>query len=335
MADLSNPRVAVYIDFDNIVVSRYNQLYGRSAWTNDSARNFAMAGGTTGAGGRGAAAAAEGIPLKLEQARVDIGAILDYASSFGSIVLNRAYADWSAPANASYSRQLIDRAVDLTQLFNTAGTKNGGDIRLAVDVVDDLFRLDDITHVVIVAGDSDYIALAQRCKRLGRFVVGIGVAGATSRALVAACDEFTDYDEVPGVVKPSVEPVGENTTRARGSRGGSGRASSAAAQLAADPDESDAPASNHPTFSHPQDSPTDQAEATDLLRRALQLIDAKNDEEWQTNGEVKSQMIRLNPAFKEKSLGFKSFTDFLNSRDADVIDIKPKSKANDRRLKLR
>jgi hypothetical protein len=329
MADLSTARVAVYIDFDNIVVSRYNQLFGRAAWTNDSARNFSMAGGTTGAGGRGAAVAAEGIPLKLEQARVDIGAILDYASSFGSIVVNRAYADWSAPANASYSRQLIDRAVDLTQLFNTAGTKNGGDIRLAVDVVDDLFRLADITHVVIIAGDSDYIALAQRAKRLGRFVVGIGVAGATSRALVAACDVFTDYDEVPGVVKPDVAPVGENTSRSRGGR------VVAKPRIETTPEPIELAPGNHPTFSHPQDSPTDQAEATDLLRRALQLIDAKNDEEWQTNGEVKSQMIRLNPAFKEKSLGFKSFTDFLNSRDGDVIDIKPKSKANDRRLKLR
>ena len=333
MADLSNPRVAVYIDFDNIVVSRYNQLFGRAAWTNDSARNFAMAGGTTGAGGRGAVAAAEGIPLKLEQARVDIGAILDYASSFGSIVVNRAYADWSAPANASYSRQLIDRAVDLTQLFNTAGSKNGGDIRLAVDVVDDLFRLADITHVVIIAGDSDYIALAQRAKRLGRFVVGIGVAGATSRALVAACDEFTDYDEIPGVVRPDVVPVGENTSRSRGTRGGR---VAAQPRIEATPEEEpESPASNHPTFSHAEDSPTDQAEASDLLRRALQLIDAKNDEEWQTNGEVKSQMIRLNPGFKEKSLGFKSFTEFLNSRNGDVVEILPKSKANDRRLKLR
>jgi hypothetical protein len=331
MADLSNSRVAVYIDFDNIVVSRYNQLFGRAAWTNDSARNFSMAGGTTGAGGRGASVAAEGIPLKLEQARVDIGAILDYASSFGSIVVNRAYADWSAPANASYSRQLIDRAVDLTQLFNTAGTKNGGDIRLAVDVVDDLFRLADVTHVVIVAGDSDYIALAQRAKRLGRFVVGIGVAGATSRALVAACDEFTDYDEVPGVVKPTVAPVGENAKPPRNA----GRVAAKPRVETPEPAELELAPGNHPTFSHAQDSPTDQAEATDLLRRALQLIDAKNDEEWQTNGEVKSQMIRLNPAFKEKSLGFKSFTDFLNSRDGDVIDILPKSKANDRRLKLR
>jgi hypothetical protein len=65
------------------------------------------------------------------------------------------------------------------------------------------------------------------------------------------------------------------------------------------------------------------------------LIDDKNDEEWQTNGEVKNQMIRLDPSFKEKPLGFKSFTDFLNSRaEAGVIEIKPKSKANDRRLKL-
>ncbi|MCU1418327.1 MAG: hypothetical protein JWP32_2501, partial [Schumannella sp.] len=282
MADLSNSRVAVYIDFDNIVVSRYNQLFGRAAWTNDSARNFSMAGGTTGAGGRGAAVAAEGIPLKLEQARVDIGAILDYASSFGSIVVNRAYADWSAPANASYSRQLIDRAVDLTQLFNTAGTKNGGDIRLAVDVVDDLFRLADVTHVVIVAGDSDYIALAQRAKRLGRFVVGIGVAGATSRALVAACDEFTDYDEVPGVVKPTVEPVGESTRPARAA--GRIAAKPRVETSAPEPPELELAQGNHPTFSHRPDSPTDQAEATDLLRRALQLIDAKNDEEWQTNG---------------------------------------------------
>ena len=70
--------------------------------------------------------------------------------------------------------------------------------------------------------------------------------------------------------------------------------------------------------------------------RALQLVDAKNDEEWQTNGEVKSQMMRLNPSFKEKPLGYKSFTEFLESRAAaGAIEIKPKSKANDRRLKLR
>ena len=115
-------------------------------------------------------------------------------------MLTRAYADWSADVNAEYRGQLVGRAVDLVQLFPAAAyAKNGADIRLAVDAVEDMFRLPDLTHVVIVAGDSDYIALAQRCKRLGRYVVGIGVAGSISRSLAAACDEFVTYDALPGV----------------------------------------------------------------------------------------------------------------------------------------
>ena len=115
-------------------------------------------------------------------------------------MLTRAYADWSADVNAGYSAQLVARAVDLVQLFPAAAYgKNGADIRLAVDAVEDMFRLPDLTHVVIVGGDSDYIALAQRCKRLGRYVVGIGVAGASSGSLAAACDEFVTYDALPGV----------------------------------------------------------------------------------------------------------------------------------------
>ena len=108
-------------------------------------------------------------------------------AGFGTLVLTRAYADWSADVNAGYRDQLVGRAVDLVQLFPAAAYgKNGADIRLAVDAVEDMFRLPDLTHVVIVAGDSDYIALAQRCKRLGRYVVGIGVAGAGAIAAAAS-----------------------------------------------------------------------------------------------------------------------------------------------------
>jgi len=57
--------------------------------------------------------------------------------------------------NADYRGQLISRAVDLVQLFPAAAyAKNGADIRLAVDAVEDMFRLPDLTNVVIVAGDS-------------------------------------------------------------------------------------------------------------------------------------------------------------------------------------
>ncbi len=60
-------------------------------------------------------------------------------------------------------------------MFPLSGTKNGADIRLAIDVIDDLSRYDYVNHVLIVAGDSDYVSLAQRCKRLGRTVIGVGV----------------------------------------------------------------------------------------------------------------------------------------------------------------
>ena len=216
-------RVAVYLDFDNIVISRYDQVHGRNSFQKDKARGLE--------------------DDKLTTATVDVGAIIDFASSFGTLVLTRAYADWSADLNAGYRNQLVGRAVDLVQLFPAAAYgKNGADIRLAVDAVEDMFRLPDLTHVVIVGGDSDYIALAQRCKRLGRYVVGIGVAGASSRSLAAACDEFVTYDALPGI--PTVAPGGaeeghpageveggrRRRTRARGSAGrGDGSAGAGAA----------------------------------------------------------------------------------------------------------
>lgn len=179
MADPTETRVAVYIDFDNIVISQYDAVHGRGAFIKEKARGAA---GKTGD--------------RLQEATVNIGAVLDFASSFGAVAISRAYADWAAPANTRYQKQLVDRAVDLVQLFNTSGTKNGADIRLAIDVVEDLFRLRDITHIVIVAGDSDYIPLAQSARRLGRTVIGIGVQGSTSAAFKNACDEFSYYGDL-------------------------------------------------------------------------------------------------------------------------------------------
>ncbi len=196
MTEPGAPRVAVYLDFDNIVISRYDQIHGRNSFQRDKATGF------------------DSEPDRLVTATVDVGAIIDFASSFGTLVLTKAYADWSAEVNAGYRGQLVGRAVDLVQLFPAAAYgKNGADIRLAVDAVEDMFRLPDLTHVVIVAGDSDYIALAQRCKRLGRYVVGIGVAGSTSRSLTAACDEFVSYDALPGVPTAAPEPAPKKRSR--------------------------------------------------------------------------------------------------------------------------
>ncbi|WP_422741929.1 NYN domain-containing protein [Mycobacterium sp. WMMD1722] len=286
MTEPGAPRVAVYLDFDNIVISRYDQVNGRNSFQRDKAK------------GNGE------FTERLAHATVDLGAIIDFASSFGTLVLTRAYADWSADVNAAYRDQLVARAVDLVQLFPAAAYgKNGADIRLAVDAVEDMFRLPDLTHVVIVGGDSDYIALAQRCKRLGRFVVGIGIAGSTSRSLVAACDDFVTYDRLPGIPTPAPAPAApaekaEPAKRTRRTK--ADKARDAEPEPEPEPDPADA--------------------ATALLMRALRIGLEKDDAEWLHNSAVKAQMKRMDPAFNEKALGYRSFSDFLRSHD-DLVEL--------------
>jgi hypothetical protein len=301
MNDPGGARVAVYIDFDNIVISRYDQVHGRGQFQRDKVRGS----------NRSDMPADPDIAGRLRRATVDVGAVIDFASSFGTLVLTRAYADWSAPVNADYSGQLVSRAVDLVQLFPTAAyAKNGADIRLAVDAVEDMFRLPDLTHMVIVAGDSDYIALAQRCRRLGRYVVGVGVAGSTSRSLAAACDELVTYDALPGITltDASQQPAGppedgqpehEESGSAAPARGSRRTRRPVTAETETDLDSEDS-----------------QDVATRLLERALRLGQEKDDADWLHSSAVKSQMKRMDPSFSEKALGYRSFSDFVKSRQA-------------------
>lgn len=267
MPDPQNPRVAVYLDFDNIVMSWYDRVHGRNAFARDRQRIAEDPAETE-------------IAQRLKAATIDVGAIIDYAASFGTLVLTRAYADWSSPINAVYRSQLVARAVDLVQLFPAAAyAKNGADIRLAVDTVEDMFRLPDLTHVVIVAGDSDYVPLAQRCKRLGRIVVGVGVAGSTAKSLAAACDQFDAYDTLPGVVLPEPEKKTPDAAPVRRKR-----------------------ATVDPT--------------ADLLARALRLEHERTDEEWVHLSAVKNLIKRMDPSFSEKALGHRSFSDFVGAYPA-------------------
>lgn len=319
MAEATDARVAVYLDFDNIVISWYDRVHGRNAYGKDRQRIAENPDDPE-------------IIERLRRAMIDVGAIIDYAASFGTLVLTRAYADWSAPVNAEYRSQLVARAVDLVQLFPAAAyAKNGADIRLAVDAVEDMFRLPDLTHVVIVAGDSDYVPLAQRCKRLGRYVIGVGVAGSTAKSLAAACDEFEAYDSLPGVVRPVkaatppsevapevvaepvAEPPAEPATKAKSrppaKSGRAAKAGSAKADEQRKLDEQRAIEEHTPADA--------QGDATELLQRALRLGHGKADaDEWLHSSAVKTHMRRMDPSFSEKALGYRSFSEFLKSRES-------------------
>lgn len=368
MSEPGDGRVAVYIDFDNIIISRYDQVHGRGSYMRDRPKSSSTAP---------KASFAE----KLAEARVDLGAVIDFASSFGTLVLTRAYADWSSAVNAEYRGQLVGRAVDLVQLFPAAAyAKNGADIRLAVDAVEDLFRLPELTHVVIVAGDSDYIPLAQRVKRLGRYVIGIGVAGSTAKSLAAACDEFVSYDDLPGIARDeaadadevevgaveteaaeagAVEAgaVGREPAAGRGATAGGAGARAASGTAGAEQDANDdvaeteaasaesaepqprsrrggrkraAPADSNPDTTD-EEGEDPQHVATRLLARAMQLGHEKDDSPWLHSSTVKGQMKRMDPSFSEKALGYRSFSDFIKSR-SDLVELDDSSTAQMLRL---
>ena len=80
MNDPGDTRVAVYIDFDNIVVSRYDQVHGRGQFQHDKVRGF----------DKDDRSADPDVAEKIERATVDVGAVIDFASSFGTLVLTRA-----------------------------------------------------------------------------------------------------------------------------------------------------------------------------------------------------------------------------------------------------
>lgn len=293
MGSQREARVAVYFDFDNIVITRYDQVHGLMSFRREIRDGKLSESAAT---------------ARLKSAQVSVEAILDYAATFGPIGLSRAYADWSVPFSAGYRDQLVARGIELVQLFPlSVRLKNGADIRLAVDAMEDMFRLQDITHVVIVAGDSDYVALVQKAKQLGRYVVGIGVTGGTSRALIGSCDEYSDYaallgddeDEIDEVdelvfVEPEVAAPAERTK----SKAKYAEKAATTPAVAATPSRRPGP----------------------LLRKAMLLLNTKNDKEWQAASEVKNQMLRMDPSFQERALGFATFTDFLRSR-ASVVEI--------------
>jgi len=354
MADIRDNRVAVYIDFDNIVISRYDEVHGKGRFTRDRVREYARDGHD------------DQVAARLKEAAVDVGAMVDFASSFGTLVLTRAYADWSQPVNAEYRGQLVGRAVDLVQLFPAAAYgKNGADIRLAVDAIEDMFRLPDLTHLVIVAGDSDYIALAQRAKRLGRYVVAVGVAGSTSRSLAAACDRMVSYDALPGIaatetiddapdvtVEAAAPPTTPPTTpRKRASRSRAAKTTTPDAPVAQENVAQENPVVEAPAVvTTPAKKEvavkattgkvtklTEQqtqlrAGAGQLLQRALRLgHDNDEDADWLESSTVKRQLLRMDPAFSEKEFGYATFSDFANSFKFVELDDTHET----RRLRLR
>jgi len=136
--------------------------------------------------------------FKVQEPLVDIAAVVALAASLGPVAINRAYCNWQYFGR--YRDVLMHHGMELIQLFPPGGAaKNGADIRLCLDAMEDLGRFGHLGTVVVVGGDSDFMPLAQKLKAAGRTVVGVAARKATNPHWAAGCHRFFYYDDlVPG-----------------------------------------------------------------------------------------------------------------------------------------
>ena len=133
--------------------------------------------------------------FKVQDPLVDVQAVVELAASFGPIAINRAYCNWQYFSR--YRDALLQSAVELIQLFPPGGSaKNGADIKLCLDAMEDIARFGHIGTVIIVGGDSDFMPVSQKVKAAGRVLIGVGARKSTNRHWAKSCHEFRYYENL-------------------------------------------------------------------------------------------------------------------------------------------
>jgi len=162
---MSSDRVAIFIDFENLVYGVEN--------------NDPSATGEP--------------PLD-----VDIDRIVAFARDQGRLTLARAYADWRNSSVRQHQPQLYAQGIETVHVFGRRHdyeVKNAVDVALAVDAVRSLFEREyDI--FILISGDRDFLPLLRAVREHGRQIIGVSVRESASRDLPNLCDRFVYYRDL-------------------------------------------------------------------------------------------------------------------------------------------
>lgn len=252
--DESGGSVAMYWDFENLHAGLVDAKYGDGTYAKQDNR------------------------FKAQEPLVDVQALVELSASFGPVAINRAYGNWQFFGR--YRDALLQSAVELIQLFPPgAAAKNGADIKLCLDAIEDIARFAHIRTVVIIGGDSDFMPVAQKIKAAGRTLIGIGTRRNTNKHWAKSCHEFRYYD---ALIAPTPEA---EAPKAPGEK------------LAA-------PAPANP--------------AADILQRAVRLLAETKGEPWVNKGAIWHMIKRLDPTFDTKDHGYANFAEMVKALEAFV-----------------
>jgi uncharacterized LabA/DUF88 family protein len=164
-------QVAVFVDFENLVIGAVKELPGQ----------------------------ANSAPYE---------ALTRLCRGYGTASVRRAYADWANPLFGGHQEDLAMNGVDLIQVARVGvQNKNAADIRIAVDAMETLIVHPEVSVFVLVSGDGDYSPLVQRLREFGKWVVGVGTQANASRKLVSVCSEYKYWGTLVAEVEPAARPT--------------------------------------------------------------------------------------------------------------------------------
>ena len=131
-------------------------------------------------------------------------AIFKKLSTYGRIVVKRAYGNWEKPTLSKWENETKRLAVKAAQQFDYTTGKNATDIAMVIDAMD-LLHTGAYDAFALVSSDSDFTPLAIRLRESGATILGAGDAK-TPQAFRNACDDFILLE---GLTLPEEPVVGE------------------------------------------------------------------------------------------------------------------------------
>jgi hypothetical protein len=295
--------VAIYWDFENLHANLVDQALGQGTYL---ANRF-----------------------RPQDEVIDVETIVEYALSLGPIAINRAFANWVSFNR--YKQSLLQAAIELIQIFPPgANAKNGADIKLCLDVMEDMVRFPHLGTIIVVGGDSDYMPLSYKVKAAGRTLVGIGSRRGTNQHWARSCHEFKFYEAllapaVPAAVAlASVQPPTDSTTPAAVGEPVATPAQPVAA--AAEPSGADAETAvqleeMRTLLDVAETAAAQRKAARDLVGKAIARLAQNRGETWIQKARLRPFIQRIDSTFHESSYGFSTFNEMLASM-SDLVEVR-------------
>ena len=270
-------------------------------------------------------------------------AVLHEVSTYGRIVVKKAYGNWRKDSLKNWEPELKRLAIRAEQQFDYVTGKNTTDIAMVIGAMD-LLHTNMYDALVLVSSDSDYTRLASRIRESGREVLGFGEKK-TPKPFIKSCDKFI-YVEILGQPAPAPAPVSApaQTAAAVPAAKAATPKKTAKKHQGRNAPETDMPeaAPAEPAAAEKKVAPApDTAQPQPIIRPidddfktllANTIEDAADDSGWAFLGIVGGVLTKKMPDFDPRNYGYKKLSLLVKSL-SKIVEIEERPSEN-KELKL-